>query len=125
MLGMKKLLPRITVAAVGVTVLVIAYIYRPSYLKSLSRLSHRMDFEQSIVALWGVSKPMPRSSVFQLVRIRWDFWCIAMPVYLEKPRLAGDRILVRASATDRTDTEFLYVFDHDWHFIKVFYMPGA
>ncbi len=121
----KKLFIRIAATAVAVTVFVIAYVYRPSYLESLSRLSHPANFEQSITALWGASKPTRHSSVSQLARIRWDFWCIAMPVNLEEPRLAGDRILVRARATKATDTEFLYVFDHDWHFLKVFSIPLA
>jgi hypothetical protein len=122
---MKKLFTRIAVTAVAVTVLLIAYICRPSYLGSLSRLSHSVNNEQSSIALWLDAKPISQSSVSQLERIRWDFWIIAMPVRLEEPRVAGDLILVRAIATDRTDTEFLYVFDHQWHFIKVFGIPLA
>jgi hypothetical protein len=124
-LGMKKRFARITVAAVIVTALVFAYIYRTSFLESYSRLYHQTGFEQSIVDDWVYSKSISHFNVLQWVRIRWDSWCIAIPVSLEKPRLAGDRILVLARATDRTDVEFLYVFDHDWHFIKVFHIPLA
>ena len=122
---MKKRFTKIIVAVVVVAALVVAYVYRASYLESYSRLSHQTGFEQSIVRDWAYSQSVAHFNVLQWARIRWDSWCIAIPVSLEKPRLAGDRILVHARATDRTDVEFLYVFDHDWHFIKVFHIPLA
>jgi len=122
---MKKRFTRIFVAAVVVAALVVAYVYRASYLESYSRLSHQTGFEQSIVRDWAYSQSVAHFNVLQWARIRWDAWCVAIPVSVDKPRLVGDHILVHASATDRTDVEFLYVFDHDWHFIKVFHIPLA
>ncbi|MEI9962164.1 MAG: hypothetical protein WDM76_13835 [Limisphaerales bacterium] len=122
---MKKRFAKIVIAVVVVTALVFAYIYRASCLESHSRLSHQAGFEQSLVHDWAYSKSFTHFTVLQWARIRWDAWCVAIPVSVDKPRLAGGHILVHTSATDRTDLEFLYVFDQDWHFIKVFHIPLA
>jgi len=122
---MKKRFIKIIIAAVVVAVLVVAYVYRASYLESYSRLAHQTAFEQSIYHDWVYSKSISSFNVLQWARIRWDSWCVAIPVRLERPRLAGGHILVFATATDMEDVAFLYVFDQDWQFIKVFHIPLA
>lgn len=121
---MKKRSTKI-ITVVVILALIVAYICRTSYLGSHSRLYHRSEFDGAIYNNWSNSKSFPQLNISQWARIRLDFWCIAMSVNLDKPRLVGDRILVHAKASDRTDTEFIYVFDHDWHFIKVFSIPLA
>lgn len=121
---MKKRSTKI-IAVVVIVALIIAYICRESYLGSYSRLYNLSDFEESIYDGWSNSKSFTQLNISQWARIRLDFWCIAMSVKLDKPRLVGNRILVHARASDRTDTEFVYVFDHDWHFINVFSIPRA
>ncbi len=121
---MKKRSTKI-ITVVVVAALIVAYICRASYLGSYSRLYHLSDFKESIYDDWTGSTSVPRLNFSQWARIRLDFWCTAISVNLDKPRLAGDRILVHARASDRTDTEFIYVIDHDWHFIKVFSIPLA
>jgi hypothetical protein len=121
---MKKRSTKI-IGVVVILALIVAYICRASYLGSYSRLYHESEFEESIYAGWIGSTSVPRLDFSQWARIRLDFWFIAMSVKLDKPRQAGNRILVHAKATDRTDTEYIYVFDHDWHFIKIFSIPRA
>jgi len=121
---MKKRSTKI-IAVVVIVALIVAYICRESYLGSYSRLYNLCDFEESIYDGWSSSKSFPQLNITQWARIRLDFWCIAMSVNLDKPRLAGERILVHARASDRTDIQFIYVFDHDWHFVKVFSIPLA
>ena len=122
---MKKRVVRIVVGVAIVTALVFAYIYRASYLTTYSRLSHHTAVDRSAIHDWTSSKSVSPFKIWRWARIRWDFWCFALPVTLDKPRLVGDRILVHASVTDRTDTEFLYIFDRDWNFIGVFAIPLA
>src|ERR1035437_10243314 len=126
MFGMKRYRVRLIIAAIGVIALVFAYAHRASYLHSFSRLSHVSDFQElEYTRSVHESKPSGHSSMRQLALIRWDFWRAGLPVRLEKSVSSGDRIVVRACVTDRTDTEFLYVFDSDWHFIRVFSIPLA
>jgi len=131
----KKRVARIVVAVFIVTVV---FVYnRASYLASYSRLSHytgiqsylrpspHTSIERSIFHTWAYSESDSHFKVWQWARIRWDFWCIGLPARLDKPRIAGDRILVHVKVTDRTDTEFLYVFDREWNLINIVAVPLA
>ena len=58
-------------------------------------------------------------------KIRWDLWCVGMEAQIDPPLKLGDRLLLRVRATDRTDTEFIYVFDARGEFVEIVRIPLA
>ena len=52
-------------------------------------------------------------------RIRRDLWCLRMKGNLWDAKEVGEYRLVRVTATDRTDTEFIYVFDRHGGLLQV------
>jgi hypothetical protein len=58
-------------------------------------------------------------------KIRWDLWCIAMRAEIKGPKEKDGMLFYRVDATDRTDTECIYVFSADGTLIEVAWVPLA
>jgi len=58
-------------------------------------------------------------------KIRWDLWCVSMEAQIDPPLKLGERLLLRVRATDRTDTEFIYVFDAAGEVVEIARIPLA
>jgi hypothetical protein len=58
-------------------------------------------------------------------KIRWDLWCIGMAANIDSPSKMGDRLFLRVRAGDRTDAEFIYVFDASGEVVEVARIPLA
>jgi hypothetical protein len=72
------------------------------------------------------AKEAPEADRFQYrLRIRWDLWCAAMSADIQPPKEKDGRIFFRVDATDRSDTECIYVFDHDGALLEIAWVPLA
>jgi hypothetical protein len=58
-------------------------------------------------------------------KILWDLWCVAMEAQIDPPLKLGERLLLRVRATDRTDTQFIYVFDAGGEIVEIARIPLA
>jgi hypothetical protein len=58
-------------------------------------------------------------------KIRWDLWCIAMSATIRGPRERDGMLFYRVDATDRTDTERIYVFAADGTLLEIAWVPLA
>lgn len=114
---------------VGLALLGGAWLYseRAVALRGFSRIStaqrigssaYAKDYE-SAVACTGCNISKERR------KICWDLWCVDMEAQINPPLKLGERLLLRVRATDRTDTEFIYVFDAGGEVVEIARIPLA
>jgi hypothetical protein len=72
------------------------------------------------------AKTSPESDRFRYrMRIRWDLWCIAMNAEIQTPKEKDGVLFYRVDATDRTDTECIYIFGSDGSLLEIAWVPLA
>jgi hypothetical protein len=58
-------------------------------------------------------------------KMHWDLWCVAMSAEIQKPKEKDGMVFYRVIATDRTDTECIYVFAPDGRLLEIAFLPLA
>ena len=72
------------------------------------------------------AKEAPETDRLQYrLRIRWDLWCAAMSAEIQPPKQMDGRLFYRVKATDRSDTEYIYVFDRGGALFELAWVPRA
>jgi len=96
------------------------------YLSSFAS-EKRARFQESKYARpYQEAKDAPEKDKFSLrSKIRWDLWCIAVKAEIKGPKEKEGLLFYRVDATDRTDTEWIYVFAVDGTLLEVSWVPLA
>ncbi len=72
------------------------------------------------------AKTSPASDRFRYrIKMCWDLWCIAMRAEIQAPKEKDGLLFYRVKATDRTDTQCIYVFGSDGYLLEIAWVPLA
>ena len=66
-----------------------------------------------------------RDRLHYRLAMHWDLWCIAMSAEIQEPKEKDGLLFYRVDATDRTDTECIYVFANDGSLLEIAWVPKA
>ena len=105
----------------GLGLLSVVYSQRAYAFATLTRLGASVPLEDSRFrgAFFDSSATPVEPTASERRKIRWELWCVSVEANLWGAKQVGGVRFIRVTAMDRTDTEFVYVFDLQGRILEV------
>ena len=125
---MKRFL-KIALAVLLFVGLIWAYVHRDRVFAQFSSLHdermRRLEESSCAQPYFSAVKSPTRDRLRLRAKIRWDLWRIAMSAKITGPTEKIGLLFYRVDATDRSDTEYIYVFAADGTLLAILWEPMA